>query len=98
MEIRYLIGREDMLLRIRTQTPVLPPPVSLQVNTESQMASGVLQNGSVLTAQRREYLTFSERSAARRRSPESQEAAFRAHTLIKTILSLVYEGTVVLSI
>lgn len=64
---------------------------AFSLNSESQTASGAVQDGLELRAHLCESLAFYERSAARRRPPESQEAALRAHTLIKTILSPVYE-------
>lgn len=74
------ITREDMLLHIRTQTPVFPPPFCLQVNTESQMASGAVQNELVLKAWCCESLAFYKRSVARRRPPESQPAFGKRHS------------------
>lgn len=67
------------------------PPFSLQVNTESQMASGAVQNELELKAWHCESLAFHERSVARTRPPESQPAFGKQHsgrnTLIRTILS-----------
>lgn len=89
--IRLLVKatRDDMLLHIRTRTPApphthtLPLSLSLQVNTESQMASGAVQNELASKAWCCESLAFYKRSVARRRPPESQETAFGAHTLIR---------------
>lgn len=56
------------------------PPLSLQVNTESQMASGTVQDELELKARRCESLAFHERSVARMRPPESQPAFGKQHS------------------
>lgn len=61
--------------------------LSLQENTESQMASGTFQSELALKACCRECLAFQKRSTTLRRSPESHSAfSQREHTAIQSVI------------
>ncbi len=83
----YSIGGEEdkgrhAVTHTQSNTSTAPSSlsVSLQVNTESQMASGAVQNELVLKAWRCESLAFSKRSVARRRPPKSPPAFRKQHS------------------